>query len=80
MHVDRKTSQPEDMVVTMYVIRDAEGKLLSANCESRTWDGMWDDRYAEFTIPTMPDVPGSYSVEIYFNGTAVTTQSFEITA
>lgn len=80
MHVDRKTSQPDDAVVTLYVIRDGEGKLISANSEERTWDEMWDDRYAEFTIPAMPEAPGSYSVEIYFNGTAVSTQSFEITA
>ena len=80
MHVDRKTSQPSDSVITLYVIRDAEGNLINANSEARTWDEMWDDRYAEFTIPAMPDAPGSYTVEIYFNGTAVTTQSFEITA
>ena len=80
MHVDRKTSQPKDTVVTLYVIRDAEGKLISTNGESRTWDEMWDDRYAEFTIPVMPEAPGSYTVDIYFNGTAVTTQAFEVTA
>ena len=80
MHVDRKTSQPDDTVVTLYVIRDAAGKLISANSESRTWDEMWDDRYAEFTVPSMPEAPGSYTVEIYFNGTAATTQSFEINA
>ena len=80
MHVDRKTSQPDDSVVTLYVIRDAEGKLISANSEERTWDEMWDDRYAEFTIPVMPDAPGNYTAEIYFNGTAVTIQAFEVTA
>lgn len=80
MHVDTKTSQPDDEVVTLYVIRDADGNLISANKESRTWDDMWDDRYAEFTIPVMPANAGSYTVEIYFNGMAVTTQSFEITA
>lgn len=80
MHVDTKTSQPKDEVVTLYVIRDADGNLISANRESRTWDDMWDDRYAEFTIPVMPANAGNYTVEIYFNGMAVTTQSFEITA
>ena len=80
MHVDTKTSQPKDEVVTLYVIRDANGNLISANRESRTWDDMWDDRYAEFTIPVMPANAGNYTVEIYFGGMAVTTQSFEITA
>ena len=80
MHADRKTSQTDDMIVTLYVIRDAEGKLVSAKYESRTWDDMWDNRYGIYTIPVMPETVGSYTVDIYFNGTSVTTQSFEITA
>lgn len=80
MHADRKTSQTDDMIVTLYVIHDAEGKLISAKYESRTWDDMWDNRYGIYTIPVMPENPGSYTVDIYFNGTSVTTQSFEITA
>ena len=80
MHADRKTSQTDDIIVTLYVIRDAEGKLISAKYESRTWDDMWDNRYGIYTIPVMPENPGSYTVDIYFNGTSVTTQSFEVTA
>ncbi len=80
MHVDRKTSQTDDMIVTLYVIRDADGKLISAKYESRTWDDMWDNRYGIYTIPVMPENPGNYTVEVYFNGTSVTTQSFEIAA
>ena len=80
MHADRKTSQTDDTIVTLYVIRDAEGKLISAKYESRTWDDMWDNRYGIYTIPVMPENPGSYTVDIYFNGTSVTTQSFEVTA
>lgn len=80
MHVNKKTSQTQDMVTTLYVIRDADGKLVSAKTESRTWDDMWDNRYGELTIPVMPKTPGKYTVEIYFNGTAATAQSFEIQA
>lgn len=80
MHLDRKTSISEEDVVTLYVIRDAEGKLVSSKYESRTWDDMWYNRYGKLTIPVMPEDPGSYTVEIYFNGTAVTTQSFEVVA
>ncbi len=80
MHVTEKTSQTQDVVTTLYVIRDADGKLVSAKTESRTWDDMWDNRYGELTIPVMPETPGKYTVEIYFNGTEATTQSFEILA
>ena len=80
MHVTKKTSQKQDVVTTLYVIRDADSKVVSANTESRTWDDMWDNRYGELTIPEMPETPGDYTVEIYFDGEAVTTQSFKILA
>ena len=80
MHVTKKTSQKQDVVTTLYVIRDADGKVVSAKTESRTWDDMWDNRYGELTIPEMPKTPGNYTVEIYFDGEAVTTQSFTILA
>lgn len=78
MHVTTKTSQTQDVVTTLYVIRDADGKLVSAETESRTWDDMWDNRYGELTLPVMPETSGQYTVEIFFDGAAVTTQSFEI--
>ena len=80
MHVKEKTSQTQDVVTTLYVVRDADGKLVSAKTESRTWDDMWDNRYGELTLPVMPETPGNYTVEIYFNGTSATTQSFTILA
>ena len=78
MHAERKTQQVEEEVVTLYIIRDESGKLISNKYESRTWDGMWYDRYGKLTIPVMPENPGKYTVEIYFDGTAVTSQAFEI--
>lgn len=77
-HVDTKTTQVDDLVTILYVIRDAEGKLINYKSESRTWDDMWDNRYGTLTIPVMPETPGAYTVSIYFNGTAATTQSFTV--
>ena len=80
MHLNKKTTKTDAMVVTLYVIRDAEGKLISANSESRTWDDMWDERYGELTIPAMPEKAGQYTVEIYFDGAFATIQNFTITS
>lgn len=80
MHLDRDTSKSDENVVALYVIRDAEGKLISCKYESRTWNNMWYNRYGKLTIPVMPETPGKYTVAIYFNGTCATTQSFEILA
>lgn len=77
-HLNRRTSKVDDTVMTLYVIRDAEGNFISASYEFRSWDEMWDDRYGALTIPVMPEIPGSYTVEIYFNGCSITVQSFEI--
>jgi hypothetical protein len=80
MHLDRDTNKSEENVVALYVIRDAEGKLVSCKYESRAWNNMWYNRYGKLTIPVMPETPGKYTVAIYFNGTCATTQNFEILA
>lgn len=78
MHLTRDYNESDDKIVTLYLIRDESGKLVSNAYESRSWTSMWYKGYGKLTIPFMPDAPGKYTVEIYFNGTAVTTQSFEI--
>ncbi|MBE6933727.1 MAG: hypothetical protein E7462_01555 [Ruminococcaceae bacterium] len=80
MHLTKSTTEKKDNVVTLYVIRDAEGKIVSSKYESRTWDDMWLNRYGKLTIPVMPEEAGEYTVSVYFNGAAVTKQSFEIVA
>lgn len=78
MHLTRDYNESDDKIVTLFLIRDASGKIVSNAYESRTWTSMWYKSYGKLTIPFMPEAPGKYTVEIYFNGTAVTTQSFEI--
>lgn len=80
MHLDRRTNKSDDTVVTLYVIRNADGAFVSGKYESRSWDDMWYNRYGKLTIPVMPELPGNYTVEIYFNGTLATTQAFEVTS
>jgi hypothetical protein len=78
MHLTKDYNESDDKIVTLYLIRDESGKLVSNAYESRTWTSMWYKGYGKLTFPFMPEAPGKYTVEIYFNGTAVTTQSFEI--
>jgi hypothetical protein len=67
-----------DVITTLFVIRDAEGNLVRFDTQDRTWTSMWYKGYGKATIPTMPETAGDYTVEIYFNGQYVTTQSFQI--
>ncbi len=65
-------------IVTLYLIRDASGNVVSSNTTAQTWTSMWYKGHGKLTIPAMPTVPGSYTVEILFNGQHVTTESFTV--
>ena len=69
-----------DEIITLYVIKDETGKIVSADTQSRLWVNMWYRGYCELDIPALPELPGEYTVDIYFNGGAVTTESFTIEA
>ena len=80
MRLSRNSGDLKDNIVTLYVIRDEAGNVISNKYESRIWDDMWYKKDGKLTIPFMPDQPGKYTVEIYFNGAYVTTQNFKIVA
>ncbi len=68
-----------DTITRLFVIRDADGNLVSAESTQSSWTNMWHKRYCELDIPSMPEAPGSYTVAVYFNGQFVLEQAFEIT-
>ena len=67
-----------DVITTMYVIRDESGKLISSETTAQTWTSMWYKYYGELDIPSIPSVPGNYTIEVYFNGAWVHEQSFKV--
>ncbi len=68
-----------DPVTIVYAVRDAEGKLVSTHTATDTWSNMWFQFYGEFDAPALPQTPGQYSMDIYFNGASVHHQSFTVT-
>ena len=78
LYTSRKYDTARDLITTMFVIHDAEGKLISSNITQQTWVNMWYQRYCELDIPALPEVPGTYTITIYFNGMFVHTQEFTI--
>ena len=67
-----------DMITILYVIRDQNGKLISSETTAQTWTSMWYKYYGELDIPSIPSVPGNYTIEVYFNGAWVHEQNFKV--
>ncbi len=75
-YLDHEYSTSSDKITTLYVIRDAEGKIISTATETRKWTSMWKDGFGRFNIPELPGEAGTYSIEIYFNGAFVYSRNF----
>ena len=67
-----------DEIVTLYLIRDEAGKIISADTQNRLWIDMWYRGYCELDVPSIPQTAGTYTVDIFFNGASVTTQTFTV--
>ncbi len=75
----REYTTSNDQITTLFVIRDADGKLVSTDSYTKTWTSMWYRGFGRVNIPVMPETAGEYTVDIYFSGAFVTTQNFSIT-
>ena len=63
---------------SVFVIRDSEGKLVSASARSRSWDDMWDNGYCTERIDGLPAEAGSYTLSIYIANGLLAEMSFTI--
>lgn len=68
----------DDMITSLFVIKNAEGQIISHSSFAKTWNDMWEMSYSEIDIPQVPSIPGDYTVTIYFNGNFVTEKAFTI--
>ena len=64
-----------------FVIRNAQGQaqVELTNAYTKVWQKMWSNYYATLDIPAMPTTEGGYTLELYFNGDFVSSNSFTIT-
>lgn len=74
---------PEMSISVLYVIRNADGKVLSDHISREVvdWKALWYDgdyHNCELDLPSVPTEAGKYSVSIYFNNSAVTSTQFTI--
>ena len=65
-------------ITTLFVFRDQDGNVVDFVEVDQTWKDMWYQFYCEMDIPYVPAAAGNYSLNIYFNGTAVAEMSITI--
>ena len=78
LYVNRSYATSRDQITTTFVTRNSDGQPVLIENQTRTWSAMWYQRYCELDISQLPTEPGSYTMEIYFNGQAAGTQKFTI--
>lgn len=70
-------------VRTLYVIRDAEGTpvfVYRNDDPGRSWSGSWTTARHTGDLPDMPQKPGAYTLEIYFDGGFMASADFTVSA
>ena len=63
---------------TIFVIRDADGKLISTVAQTRSWDDMWDNGYCTEMVSGLPADSGSYVLSIYIGNGLLTELPFTV--
>ena len=78
IQVNYDETEEEKSAKTLYVIRDAKGTPVLVYSSERTWDGNWLTVRHTGTLPDMPQTPGSYTFDIYYDGDFFTSASFTV--
>lgn len=69
-----------DLVTTLFVVRDMNGDLVCSSSSESSWVYMWNGSYCALDVPVIPAVPGTYNLNVYFNSMAVSRLQFTVTA
>ena len=67
-----------DLIVTLFAVEDENGNIVEASTSEESWINMWYRNYCELDIPDMPDVPGDYTMYVYFNGALAGETAFTV--
>lgn len=58
----------DEVVATVYVFKNTDGEIVHVCSTQEPWGDMWSSGYGAFDIPSMPDIPGSYKLDMYIDG------------
>ncbi len=68
----------DETISILYVIKDSSDSIVDIETDEGSWTSLWYRNYGEFDIPALPQIPGVYSISVYFNGCIAHTQEFTI--
>lgn len=68
IQADYNATEDEKRALTLYVIRDAQGLPVLVYSSERTWNGSWHTIRHTGTLPDLPQTPGAYTLEVYYDG------------
>ena len=61
-----------------FAVRNSMAQLDSAEQVQLSWNAMWDGVSCPLAIPTMPQLSGTYTMDLFFNDQWVLTVQFSI--
>ena len=78
-YIPSQYNTPEDLISVLFVIRDESGVLVRYDITpAAPWYSMWYRRYCELDVPSLPEIAGNYTIEVYFNGLLAHQQNFTV--
>ncbi len=78
VHLNATPGYSEDVINILYVIRNADGAIVDIATDSSIWFFLWQYNYGTFDIPALPQDPGNYTIDVFFNGASVASQDFSV--
>jgi hypothetical protein len=81
IEVNYEATDEDKTVSPLYVVRDSDGTPVYVYYSNgRTWSGSWLTARHNGSIPDMPQRPGEYTLEAYFDGKFLASADFTVNA
>jgi hypothetical protein len=78
VQVDTEETEDDKTVSKSCIIRDASGNIVQSYNSEHTWPGIWTTIQSTADLPDPITVPGTYTLEIYFNDQFIASQEFTV--
>jgi hypothetical protein len=78
VQVDTEETEDDKTVSKSCMIRDASGNIVQSYNSEHTWPGIWTTIQSTADLPDPITVPGTYTLEIYFNDQFIASQEFTV--